>query len=223
MFTSPTFGAFIRFHPFFRNPTTNSALNYQIKGVRSFSASNSGFLDHITHIRSNLSSLQDDLTFLASSNVKSQCHLLELKFKDPSNSTLSSKLSHLTNKGGELERLVYKILDNRLRYNLAKNRRITKDSSYKYGIVGVSMVCVFGSLALSLNPIFLAVTLFDFISFFRAPPWVFTFTGSFSGSRCYAKVRCATSMLIYTPRPYVTRTHVTHTPYIRLSRIYITR
>ncbi|UVC49851.1 hypothetical protein MACK_003467 [Theileria orientalis] len=163
MFCNPTFSVFRRFHPFFRNPAINSVLNNQIKDFRCFSVSNSGISDHITHIRSNLSSLQHDLTFLASSNVKSQCHLLEIKFKDPSNSTLSSKLSYLTSKGGELERLVYKILDNRLRYNLAKNRRITKDSNYKYGIVGVSMICVFGSLALSLNPIFLAVTLLYFI------------------------------------------------------------
>ncbi|UVC54594.1 hypothetical protein MACJ_003557 [Theileria orientalis] len=192
MFLNPTLYVFGRFHTFLGNPTTNSVLKNQIRNVRCFSVSNGGFSDHISHIRSNLSALQHDLTFLASSNVKSQCHLLEIKLKDPSNSALSSKLSYLTNKGGELEKLVYKILDNRLRYNLVKNRRITKDSNYKYGIVGVSMICVFGSLALSLNPIFLAVTFPDFISVFRAVPWDFTSTGWFSSSRCYAKVRCAT-------------------------------
>ncbi|XP_952566.1 uncharacterized protein TA11595 [Theileria annulata] len=106
-------------------------------------------------IRSSLSSLHDDLTFLASSSIKSGCQNLELRYKDPSNSSLNSRLSSMNKCGSEIEKVVYKILDNRVRYNMARNKRVARDANYKFGILGVSLICVFGSLSISLHPLFL--------------------------------------------------------------------
>ncbi|KAG6439998.1 putative integral membrane protein [Babesia bovis T2Bo] len=50
---------------------------------------------------------------------------------------------------------VTKYLKNRDDYNEAAQTRITNDANIKFGVVGVAFMCVFGSLALSLHPIFL--------------------------------------------------------------------
>eukprot|EP00375_Theileria_parva_P002038 XP_764714.1 hypothetical protein [Theileria parva strain Muguga] len=158
MFLNPRnfiFGTSLRF-----NSTNVSQIRFLNKRLiaKPFSTLSDQCSTDLDRIRSNLSSLHDDLTFLASSTIKSGCQNLELKYKDPSNLSLNSRLSSMTKCGSEIEKVVYNILDNRVRYNMARSRKVAKDSNYKFGILGVSLICVFGSLSISLHPLFLLVS-----------------------------------------------------------------
>ncbi|KAK2195365.1 bifunctional Helicase superfamily 1-2 [Babesia duncani] len=53
------------------------------------------------------------------------------------------------------ERQVLELSQARERYNRAMHTPVVKDGAYKYGLVGVSFLCVFGSLSLTMHPIFL--------------------------------------------------------------------
>ncbi|AFZ79028.1 hypothetical protein BEWA_018730 [Theileria equi strain WA] len=113
-----------------------------------------GIYNEICLLRYNTSCLRKDISFLTSSSLKSAGQKLQLKLRDCDNDDIKSIALKIYDKTHKVDKLVYKILNNRYRYNLEKTTKVFHDSNYKYGLVGVSFICFFGSLTLSLSPVF---------------------------------------------------------------------
>ncbi|GIX63593.1 ATP-dependent Clp protease ATP-binding subunit ClpA [Babesia caballi] len=109
----------------------------------------------IGRLRALLSHTSDDLSFIHAESVREHIDAIRRELKDRTDESVADIAGRMAEGAATYHETLVKYVDNRDLYNQAAQTKVTNDSNIKYGIVGVSLMCVFGSLALSLHPVFL--------------------------------------------------------------------
>ncbi|GFE55060.1 hypothetical protein BaOVIS_024640 [Babesia ovis] len=126
-----------------------------LTSLRGFSGQPSTFQQHISRAKGALAHTSQTPSYVYSETMKEHIKAIRKEADQLENKEASTIADHLCKGAEEYHNTLLKYLKNRDEYNQAAQTRITNESNIKYGIMGVSFMCVFGSLALSLHPMFL--------------------------------------------------------------------
>ncbi|ORM41872.1 Dynamin-related protein DNM1 [Babesia sp. Xinjiang] len=125
---------------------------------RHFSTQNSNFYHEIDRIKTILAHTSQEPSYVYSESLKERIGSLGKEAGLANDPDAKAIVNRLAEDAERYHDTVVGYMCNRDIYNQAAQTKITNDVNLKYGIVGVSLMCVFGSLAVSLHPIFLLVS-----------------------------------------------------------------
>ncbi|KAK1937380.1 hypothetical protein X943_001453 [Babesia divergens] len=133
-----------------------------IYGRRMFSEHRYLIHNEMASLKSYVQQPSQDLSYVYAATIKERAERLRVHLETRGNDECVTIAKGLESAASSYEEAVLRFIDNRVLYNQvsrhvvkAMQTKVTRDSNIKYGIMGISLICIFGSLSISLHPVFL--------------------------------------------------------------------
>lgn len=126
-----------------------------IYGRRMFSEHRYLIHNEMASLKSYVQQPSQDLSYVYAATIKERAERLRAHLETKGNDECVTIAKGLESAASSYEEAVLRFIDNRVLYNQAMQTKVTKESNIKYGIMGISLICIFGPLSISLHPVFL--------------------------------------------------------------------